>query len=235
MISELSICTSSMNRSELLLKAIESWVVLKAKEIIIVDWSSKDSVADLLIERYKDPRIKVLRVDGKQFYNHGKAANLKLRCASSKYLLNVDCDILLDTGFLEFYQEKDLDDKSFFHGSTKVDPGTAGTCLMHRNMFYDSNGYHELMEGWGFNDTDFYLRSRNKGYIENDLHPSTVTHIPHDNEARMENFEDKSGIRVSEKKNIDLRRKTPWTLEHKMEVQEFTVFSYGSAPEKKLL
>jgi len=217
---DVSICTACMNREELLIQALETWINIPVKEIIIVDWSSLNPLKSILA-KFQDPRIKILEVLGKQYYNQSKASNLKVRASSGNTILSIDCDIKLSTDFFETHS---MDEKVFYHGDVRKHPGTTGTCLMSRKMFLESNGYNEFMNGWGYHDLDFYKRLVSIGFEEKYIQDTSIQHIEHEESSRVINYEMKNKL-FSNIENKKIAKKNNWTPANKMENQSISIFT----------
>src|SRR5262245_45170977 len=71
-----SLITAIKDRSESLEAAFSTWIAVRGiSQIIIVDWSSRDSS---IIERVakQDSRVLVARVENQPYFNHTKTKNL---------------------------------------------------------------------------------------------------------------------------------------------------------------
>lgn len=226
--NNISLCTASMNRENLLEEALQTWIKLPFKEIIIVDWSSTVSL-NALVSKYQNGKIFLLRVNGKEKYNQSKASNLKVRFSTSEYVLSIDSDIKLSEDFLETHVPK----YGFFFSGTN-NRSTTGTCMFSRDIFNITNGYNELMEGWGYHDTDFYnrLKLNNQKHIVIDK--NKIKHIDHDNISRTENYNIKN-ITFSNAVNTRVSKKTPWDISYKMEPQEVIIYYPDGKIEEKVL
>jgi len=217
-----------MNREHLLEEALQTWVKLPFKEIIIVDWSSTVPLNDL-VSKYQNGKIFLLRVNGKEKYNQSKASNLKVRFSTSEYVLSIDSDVKLSEDFLENHvPENGL----FFSGTNNR--STTGTCMFSRDIFNIINGYNELMEGWGYHDTDFYnrLQLNNQKHILIDK--EKLIHINHDDISRTENYDIKNKS-FSNAVNKRVSKKTPWNISHKMEQQEVIIYYPDGKTELKII
>lgn len=224
-IKDVSVCTACMNRNDLLMQALLTWIHLPVKEIIIVDWNSKEPIYnELFFKKLKDDRIKIVRVENKTYYNQSKASNLKVRLAKSNHILSIDCDIKITSDFFNYHP---MDDVNFFYGNVGIHPGTTGTCLISKEMFEDVNGYNELMDGWGFHDVDFYKRLKQYGFKGRFLNHSKISHIEHDENSRVDNYEMKNK-RFSNSVNRNISIKKPWKRDCKMETQDVIIYRIDS-------
>ena len=88
--SKVSIITACKNRVNALKVSIASWIQYDSiKEIIIVDWSSDEPINYLT---KLDPRIKVVRVEDKKYFNQPQPLNLAASIATGEYIFKLDSD-----------------------------------------------------------------------------------------------------------------------------------------------
>ena len=192
--SDITIITTCMNRSKFLELTLPTWVNQPIKEIIVLDWSSKESIKPI-IDKYQNGKIILARVEGKEFFSKSKAQNLVHRLTQlnkADYILAIDCDIMLGTGFIEAHP---MNDTIFYSGAGNIGDSfpirsTTGTNLISYANFLQVGGYNESMEGWGFEDSDFI--SRLKTILEHKyFDPNLIKHINHSNYLRSENYKTK--------------------------------------------
>jgi FkbM family methyltransferase len=111
---EVSLICACKNRYNALKLSLNSWVMFdEVKEILIVDWSSDEPIDDLL---EIDDRIKIIRVDGKEYFNLSQPLNLAASFATGDYILKVDCDYLINP-YYNFFEDHMVDQKSFLSGN----------------------------------------------------------------------------------------------------------------------
>src|SRR5579871_187063 len=94
-----SLITAIKDRSEALEAAFATWVTIPGiSQIIIVDWSSKDSS---IIEKVAklDRRVMVARVDNEIYFNHTRTKNLGVSLADGEIVVVTDADIMIDPRF----------------------------------------------------------------------------------------------------------------------------------------
>lgn len=224
----ISLCAAAMNRNTFIEESLVTWVKLPFREIIIVDWSSKNPLHRYIFDMFNDSRIKIIRVDGESLYNQSKASNLKVRVSSSEYVLSIDSDIKLSETFITNHP---LSNDVFYIGNKAVNKGLVGTCLVSRNTFFSVNGYNEFMNGWGYHDNDFYKRLVEIGFCKKYLGENDAVHIDHGNGLRIRNYEQKS-IKASDDDNKVIARETPWGIDNKMEVKQVSIYLTNGKIEK---
>ena len=100
---KVSIITACKNRVNALKVSIASWIQYdEIKEIIIVDWSSDEPI-NYLTEL--DPRIKVVRVEGEEYFNQPQPLNLAASIATGEYIFKLDGDHMFnpyDNGIADY-------------------------------------------------------------------------------------------------------------------------------------
>ena len=184
-----SVVTGCMNRREFLVKALPTWTRSAVpNEILIVDWSSSESLEKLVEE---DPRIVVVRVTDQKFWHNSKCHNLEFRLARGGIVLHLDSDYLLGP---HFFQKHPLSASSFFYaGNWKKHllsdkKSLTGLLYVHRNQLFEVNGYNEHLNEYGHEDDDLFDRLSATGLRRMDLDYETLDHIPHSDVHRYENL-----------------------------------------------
>ena len=112
-----SIITACKNRVNSLKVSLSSWIQFdEVKEIIIVDWSSDEPINYLT---KIDPRVKVVRVEDKKYFNQPQPLNLAALIATGEYIFKLDGDHMFnpyDNGIKDYMPN----DKQFFCGEVKT-------------------------------------------------------------------------------------------------------------------
>ena len=226
----ISIITALKNRSENLLKAIDSWLKIKlVTEIIIVDWDSEHSLYSELI-KIKDDRIKLYQVKDQPKWCLAQAFNLAALVAKENILLKLDADIIINS---DFNIKHPLEQGTFYTGNWRnaKNPNEIplnGVLYMFKADFELINGYNEYYKLYGWDDSDLHKRLEDKGLKKLDICNESFYHIPHENRVTYQSFGFKN---VSEKKLSTLgiiinRRLTnhlpPWSLDNKRLEYEIT-------------
>ena len=89
-----SLICACKNRKAPLKISLSSWLLFKEiTEIIIVDWSSDESLRELI---HLDPRIKVINVPNQIYFNQPQPLNLAAKISTGDYILKVDTDYILN-------------------------------------------------------------------------------------------------------------------------------------------
>jgi hypothetical protein len=198
-----SLITAIKDRSESLEAAFATWRGIPGiSEVIIVDWSSKDSSTTEKVAA-QDSRVLVARVEGEVYFNHTRTKNLGVSLSQGDVVVVTDADIMIRRRFRRFFSELASNDKVFYRGWI---PGGYGTIVVRRHMFDAVGGYDERMEGWGGSDDDLYLRLTLRGIKLGYIPEGMLTHIDHPEEARHVNMMVR-GRKESQLRNAELVQK----------------------------
>ncbi len=109
----ISVICACKNRNNPLRISLNSWLNFKEiTEVIIVDWSSDESLEKFLD---LDDRVKIIRVDNKQFFNQPQPLNIAINFASGDRILKLDTDYVLNP-YYNFFETYSIDDNSFVSG-----------------------------------------------------------------------------------------------------------------------
>lgn len=197
----ISLICACKNRENTLKVSLTSWIMFKEIcEIIIVDWSSDNSLEYLT---KLDSRIKVVRVDNEKFFNQPQPLNLAAKIATQKYLLKFDIDYVLNP-YYNFFDEHSIDNLSFLCGENECDLKKEqfyrflwGLLYVNREVFLKIGGYNEKMDSfYSFDDQELNVRLELLGLNKKTVNylKNTIFHIPHPQIKRIENFRSSSFI-----------------------------------------
>lgn len=192
-----SLVTCCMNRNENLVKALPSWVACAdISEIIIVDWSSREPVADYIAAHgFNDPRIKVIRVDDQPRWILSYAFNIGFRAAAYNKILKTDADIIV---YPEFFQRNFLRHDIFIAGDWRIaakgQEHINGFFYVTRDNLMKIKGFNEYITTYGWDDDDIYHRLEAAGAKRMAVDVNTIYHIPHDDALRVGNLGDSAAV-----------------------------------------
>ena len=178
---QISLTTTCMNRNAFLYQSLKTWVKFPFAEIIIVSWGNKKSLKPIL-EEYPNHNIKLIEVKYQDHYHYAKARNFKVQACKSKYVMSIDCDVMLGD---DIFKHIKLDEDSFH--TTSIDQpktGVIGTSIIPYKRYMEVNGCNERMAGWGSEDIDLYSRL-NDVCQQRMLNSLELTHIEHDDNLRV--------------------------------------------------
>jgi hypothetical protein len=209
-----------MNREAHLRVSLTKWLALPfVAEIIIVDWSNKTPLTDLIAI---DDRIRVIRVVDEARWILTYAFNLGISRASNERIIKADADSAPNAEI----RHCEPNDHSFFAGNwqsgqAEGKSGVNGQCVFSRSQFEKINGYSELMRTYGYDDQDFYHRLVGAGYTRREIDPETFELIAHSDAERLANQTEtrrsspvdallENHITFSEMQNYFIARVMPW-------------------------
>lgn len=183
----ISLVTCCMNRSENLLNALRSWMACpEIDEILIVDWSSDQPVAQALqAAGMSDPRLRILRVEDEPRWVLSYAFNAGFRLARHAQILKADADIVLTS---DFFARNPLRSGQFIAGNWRnASAGQEhinGFFFVHKSDLAAVGGFNEFITTYGWDDDDLYSRIEQQGLTRIDVDPETLHHQDHSDVER---------------------------------------------------
>ena len=210
-----------MNRIESLSSSLQSWVDAHRTltDFVVVDWSSSRPIYENSTVRrlLEEKKIKVVRVEGEKYFSLPRSYNLAARHSSTtnKIILKLDADyVLKDARWLDHIHNQITGAEGissneklsgyYITGSHMFSLSYTGFVLLNKENFVQ---YNENMEGYGHDDIEMYERMKTmfpelreiiffniKDYIH---------HIPHSDDDRGTNYENKN-IKETSLKNMDV-------------------------------
>lgn len=214
----ISIVILTWNRPHLLMKVWDCNIVPVLgydPEVIIVDQGSRDDTRDLIWNwqhLHKDKEIIHLRLP--RNYGYGPGFNQGLRLTRGWYICTMDDDILLPEGWLPRSIEVldavpqlgflgfDWGLGQHIHWGDKVHeeevngikltvvPGAFGNQVFRRDFFQRIGYYDERYEMYGIEDSDWFRRCQELGFLNAYLTGMKSQHIgpPSDNRAMKDRY-----------------------------------------------
>lgn len=188
----ISIIAACQDRTDSLLQTLPSWLgAANVDELVLVDWSSHDKLADALPRSaLNDPRLVLLRVDGQSEWMLSRAYNLALRFTTRRTILKVDCDTRLSHDFLNVHP---LPRNAFYAGDwTQLNAGasnalhTNGVLFVARDDLFALGGYDERITTYGWDDSDLATRL-SRVRTSRILRYEKLRHLPHAAGLRVRN------------------------------------------------
>jgi hypothetical protein len=177
-----------MNRNENVKANLSNWLTQKFDELVLLDWSSKDPVADIP-GVFDDPRVRVVRVEGQEKFIRTLAQNLASRVVRNRLIFKCDSDVLFKGDFFashplkqgefwvgDWHQARDFNERHL-HGET----------FYHIDDFYRVHGYDERIMAYGHDDTNLKDRMVLAGMVKKVFSYNQLLHIPHPQELRATN------------------------------------------------
>jgi glycosyltransferase involved in cell wall biosynthesis len=176
-----SIVTPNRNRLSHLKNVLPTWQrAAEVDEIVIVDYGSDQPISASQFE--SQDKVRIVQVLNTDQWRIGHAINIGVDFASHENICKIDSDTLIDDHAwlcrLDF-------DKKFYRGhyQTTVPNGQA---LFTKAQWSAIGGYNEWLSGYGFDDSDFYIRMRAKGLIEGFVPAAFARSLNHGNDVRAQ-------------------------------------------------
>ena len=184
----ISLVTTCMNREKHLRQSVRMWIKLPSlDEILIVDWSTRESIADLL---ELDPRIRLVRAEGEPRWIQTYAYNLGIAQARGDIILKCDADCMPAPAVVNLRPAPGRYYAGNWHSGAAVGKTCVnGQCLFTRDQWLQANGYSELIRYYAHDDTDFYDRMTAGGQARLEIAPDLLTFLPHTDDDRVANFQ----------------------------------------------
>jgi glycosyltransferase involved in cell wall biosynthesis len=184
----ISLVTTCMNREKHLRQSVRMWVKLPSiDEILIVDWSTRESIDDLLDF---DPRIRIVRAEGEPRWVQTYASNLGIAQARGDIILKCDADCMPTPAVMNLRPAAGRYYAGDWHsGAAAGKICVNGQCLFTRDQWQQVNGYSELIRHYAHDDTDFYDRMIACGQTRLEITPDLLTFLPHTDGDRVVNFQ----------------------------------------------
>ncbi len=152
----LTFVTTCKDRLDHLRESLPRLMAQPGCDVVVVDSRCPQQTGAWVEENYPDARV-VRHDDGGRF-NLAAARNAGLAACQSAFVAFVDADVLVAPGFAEALAPQ-LTDGRYFRFEVPPDAfGLDGSCIVARAAAERLGGYDPLFEGWGGEDTDFYLR-----------------------------------------------------------------------------
>ena len=179
--SGVSLITCCMNRPDLLLNSLRTWLKLsEVKEIIIVNWSSYNFSWNSIKNLNSENKIKFVDVIGEKYWILTHAYNLAFKFVNYDKILKVDCDIKLHPNFFENHV---LYDKTFYRGNWETTNENQvhinGQFFCNYQDFKNVNGFNEKILTYGYDDEDLYKRFCNNNIQEKNINNNFIEHQDH--------------------------------------------------------
>ena len=196
------------DRFSVLKSTINSWLIHpEIKEIIIVDWTSKDLDKNDLLRM--DKRIKVITVEGEDFFHLSRAYNRAIENTNFEHIIKLDVDYFLNP-YMNLNQWLCFDRETEFMTGCWSFKHIDNCCgfLEYLNGFMaiakkhliSVGSYAGNKHGYGYDDCHLYKRLEEIGLRRRTINLGSnyipILHIPHSDFKRSQYYKNKD-IRAS--------------------------------------
>jgi len=167
---KISFCITCMNRrhhlEKTLKKNIQDNYLPGNVEFVLLDYNSSDHLEEWVNEEMGNYITSGLLVYYKTktpvYYHRSHSRNMVFRLAKGDILCNLDADNFLGEGFaLNMIDEFSRNSNIFYTSDLSLND-IFGRVVMLSEDFFSIRGYNELLEGYGFEDVDLYVRLLNR-------------------------------------------------------------------------
>ncbi len=187
---EICFITTCKGRLEHLKQTLPTWVDQPNTCCIVVDYSCPNRCGDWVEQNHS--RVQVVRVPDKSRFHLTHARNVGASMAHAPWLMFIDADVAVAPTFSETMLSLPRDQR--FFKSDISDKELAGTVLCPRSDFLRVGSYDDVMQGYGFEDTDLYARLRWVGLQEARFPPNLLRGLSHDDELRVKFYDTKAKV-----------------------------------------
>jgi glycosyltransferase involved in cell wall biosynthesis len=149
-------------------------------EHLILDWSSDTPLSSDELPR--DPRIRIVRVEGERSWWLSRAYNLAFQLARGHVIAKVDADIVLGPAWFAQLEQTTacFRTASGFYGQYYSYTGPSrGVFVITKDHLKLTGGFNEYIKGWGSDDVDLYIRIYQAGICIQRMSPNDVWPIDH--------------------------------------------------------
>lgn len=169
-------------------------------ELIIVDYDDPEFSWELAVNGTKfQNRCAVRVIDGAAGFNINRARNYGAKWAQAPVLAFVDADVILSAGWLRIVVDTISSGCNVVSRGQSV-RGITGTFAVSRTAYDAVNGFDESLEGWGYDEVDFFKRCDHRVGVRATYDPGLVRALEHDDDLRTMYYEEKD-ILVSNVRN----------------------------------
>ncbi|KEF41542.1 MAG: hypothetical protein ER33_10670 [Cyanobium sp. CACIAM 14] len=176
-----------MNRNENVRKNLPNWLQQRFDELILLDWSSKEPVAEVP-GVFDDPRVRVVRVDGQTKFIRTLAQNLASRMARNQRIFKCDSDVEFKG---DFFSAHPLEPGEFWvgdwhHARDNNERHLHGETYYYIQDFLTVGGYDERIKSYGQDDTNLKDRMVLAGLSKKVFDYDFMEHQHHAQTARAQ-------------------------------------------------
>jgi len=177
----ISIVTTCKGRLAMLRQSLPRMAAQPHAEVIVVDYDCPDGSGAWAAAEH--PAVRVVRVPDAPLFNIARARNCGGQAARGEWLCFVDSDVVLDARFIE--QALPRLSAGAFYTMASPEPDAVGTVVCRRADFIALEGYDEVLQDWGPEDRDLYIRLAARGCRHETLPGDWIGVIKHDDAARV--------------------------------------------------
>jgi predicted glycosyltransferase involved in capsule biosynthesis len=177
--------------------------------LVLVNYNSSDNLDQYITENFKGSKIlKYFKTTTPKYFKMSHAKNLSHSHATGDILVNLDADVFLHKNFVNYIYNVFM----FFGNniiifnrnnpeSNLIKPGIDNNCpkdlygciSISKELFYNTCGYNEEMNEYGWEDDEFIFRCLEMHDSKHfPFNYSQLKYIKHSHDVRVENYENKN-------------------------------------------
>ncbi len=193
------VITTCMSRLEHLKLTVPTWLAGPNVSVLVVDWSCPNGAAEW-VQSLRDVRVAACVVPGKHRFNLASARNAGAFHAaqdlprghaelSQEIWAFMDADVLVDPAWAE--EVRRTFQEGHYHVAGPHSRNMGGSVVLRPASYFAAGGYDETLQGWGCDDTLFYLMMRHFGVRGATWPGELASAIQHNDRARTRHYETK--------------------------------------------
>lgn len=176
-----------MNRNSNIEKNLSNWLRLSLNELVILDWSTDGGMTHIK-GIFDDPRVRLVRVEGRSKYVRTIAQNLATRICRNSRIFKCDSDVELKGDFFEAHK---LKPNIFWAGDWRQardfnERHLCGETYYWLEDFLRIGGYDERIKSYGHDDTNLKDRMLLSGLKKSVFNYDYMHHQPHEQSIRAQ-------------------------------------------------
>lgn len=191
------VITTCMSRLDHLKQTLPRWLEQTKVQVLVVDWSCPHGTADW-VRSLNDPRAQVITVPGKEKFNLAAARNAGALHAAqdlpgghaertNEIWAFLDADVLVEPSWSSEVRRTFRD--NHYHVAAPLKSHMGGSVILHPASYFAAGGYDETLQGWGCDDTLFYLMLRHFGVRAGTFPGETASTIKHNDHKRTLHYD----------------------------------------------
>ena len=154
--------------------------------IIVVDYACPSNTK-AWVSSLHSPKCSSFSANVPGPFNLSRARNIGIKQVSTKYVISMDADCLVQDGLLESLVPQG-DEVRLLVGVHQQ--GGVSYCRFTKSLWEKVRGYDESMEGWGYEDTDFLARLKQHTSVVKVPCNGRMSCLFHDNRVRAKHYEE---------------------------------------------
>ncbi len=197
-----SVITTCKGRLHHLKETLPCMISDKHAEVIVVDYDCPQGTYDWVKTTFGE-RVKLVKFNNQPKFNASIARNAGAKVASYEVLIFIDADIIAHESSLQSMAaicdpETYVTISQDAAANGKNNKQTTGTVAIHRSSFDKVQGYDEVFDSWGGEDSDIYNKLYEIGVKNTKVKSDGFSSIAHTDTDRLK-FHDEKNLRKSAK------------------------------------